>query len=441
MQLFEAVRNAVRLPDLRRKLLFTLFILLVYQFATHIPVPGVNREALQNLLTNTAGGNFLQVLDLLSGGAVTRFSVLANGVYPYITAQIILQLLTGVIPRLEQISKEPGGQEKINQYTYYLAIPMGLLQAVGQVNLMNNAAQTNIIPNYGIDFLTTVQVLTTMTAGTMLAIWLGNLITEEGIGNGISMIIFGGIVARVPGSLGLLAADPDWPVYNLLVFVGLTVITVVVIIYIQEGARRIKVQYGKRVRGNKQYGGGATYIPLKVNAVGMIPLIFAQAIITFPALLASIFFPTTDFGRWLIDNFVTRQTTIYWVLEFIMVVGFTYFYTDVMIQQQNLAENLQRQGGFIEGIYPGKSTHDYITKVTRRITFAGAMFLGILAILPYIVSLFDSFFTGRSSLSQSSNPALVIGASGLIILVGVVIDTMRQLESQLTMRNYKGFMR
>ncbi|CAG0992702.1 partial Protein translocase subunit SecY, partial [Anaerolineae bacterium] len=378
---------------------------------------------------------------LLSGGAVTSFSVLANGVYPYITAQIIIQLLGGVIPALERLQKEPGGQEKLNQYTYYLAIPMGLLQAVGQINIMQSFTTTPIIPGYSTDFLLTVQVLTTMTAGTMFAIWMGNLITEEGIGNGISMIIFGGIVAQVPRNFGIILSDPEWWLYNVVVFGLLTVFTVVAIIIIQEGTRRIPVQYGKRVRGRKQYGGGSTHIPLKVNAVGMIPLIFAQAIVTFPAVIGGIFFPNTPFGDWLRDTFGTRQGGWYWVLEFLLVVGFTYFYTDVMIQQQNLSENLQRQGGFIPGIRPGRSTQNYITRVTRRITFAGALFLGIAAVLPGIMVVVDELLTGRSTVTRATNPAMVIGSAGLIILVGVVVDTMRQLEAQLVMRNYDSFMR
>lgn len=441
MQFWDAVRNAIRLPDLRRKILYTIFILLIYQFATHVPVPGVDPRAIAELQTASAGQGFVQVLNLLSGGAVTSFSVLANGVYPYITAQIILQLLTGVIPALERIQKEPGGQEKINQYTYYLAIPMGLLQAVGQINIMQSFVPgTPIIPGYSTNFLITVQVLTTMTAGTMFAIWLGNLITEEGIGNGISMIIFGGIVAAVPRSFGILLSDEYW-LFNVVAFATLTFLTVIAIIIIQEGTRRIPVQYGKRVRGRKQYGGGSTHIPLKVNAVGMIPLIFAQAIVTFPAVIGGIFFPNTPFGNWLRDTFGSQAGFWYWFFMFALVVGFTYFYTDVMIQQQNLAENLQRQGGFIPGIRPGKRTQEFITRVTRRITLVGALFLGIAAVLPGLMLVVDYLLTGRTDVSRANNPAMVISSAGLIIVVGVVVDTMRQLEAQLVMRNYEGFMR
>jgi preprotein translocase subunit SecY len=307
---------------------------------------------------------------------------------------------------------------------------------------MQSFVTEQIIPGYGTGFLVTVQVLATMTAGTMFAIWMGNLITEEGIGNGISMIIFAGIVAQVPRSFGILLSDPEWWLYNVIAFALLSLITIGAIILIQEGTRRIPVQYGKRVRGRKQYGGGSTHIPLKVNAVGMIPLIFAQAFITFPAVIAGIFFPNTPFGNMLRDTFGTSRGFWYWAFEFILVVAFTYFYTDVMIQQQNLAENLQRQGGFIPGIRPGKRTQEYITRVTRRITFVGALFLGIAAILPGLMIVVGYFLTGTvEGVSRGANPATVIGSAGLIIVVGVVVDTMRQLEAQLVMRNYEGFMR
>src|SRR5258707_3025206 len=345
MQMIDAVSNAFRLPDLRRKLLYTLFILLVYQFAAHIPVAGVNRVALSNLVNSGSASGFLGILNLLSGGAVSQFSILANGVYPYITAQIILQLLTGVIPQLEAISQEPGGQDKLNQYTYYLAIPMGLLQAIAQINILQNLATSSgagdILPGFGPFNLLTVSVLVTMTAGTMFAIWLGNLITEQGIGNGLSLIIFAGIVAQVPRSLGLLGQD-EWAGFNFIAFAILTFFTVIFIVAMENGMRRIKVEYGRRVRGRKQYGGGSTHIPLKVNSAGMIPLIFAQAIVTFPAILAGVFFPNTPFYTSMQNTFGLRQGWVYWVVEFVLVVAFTYFYTDVMIQNQKLGESLQK---------------------------------------------------------------------------------------------------
>jgi preprotein translocase subunit SecY len=356
-----------------------------------------------------------------------------------------LQLLTGVIPRLEAISREPGGQDKLNQYTYYLAIPMGLLQSIGQINILSSfvsSGSTNtLIPNFGSDFMITVSVLLTMTAGTMFAIWLGELITEQGIGNGLSLIIFAGIVAQVPQRLITLTQDGSFGAFDVVAFVALTVVATIAIVGVQEGSRRIPVEYGRRVRGRKQYGGGKTHIPLRVNAAGMIPLIFAQAILTFPAILAGILFPGTPFGTTLQTTFGTQTGFVYWLFMFILVVGFTYFYTDVMMQNQHLADNLQKQGGFIPGIRPGKRTQDYLLTVSRRITLVGAIFLGIIAILPGLMVIVVYLFTQRTDITYTTNPAYVITGAGLIIVVGVVIDTMRQLEAQLVMRNYEGFMR
>ncbi len=440
--MIEALRNAFRLPDLRRKMLYTALILIIYQFAAHVTVPGVDRQALDALFSGDESG-FLSVLNLLSGGAVSNFSVIANGVYPYITASIILQLLVPIIPRLEAIAKEPGGQEKINQYTYYLAIPMAALQAIGQVNIfqsqVSQVSNTTLIPGFGFgsnsDLLTTLSVVVTMTAGTMFAIWLGELITEQGIGNGISIIIFAGIVAGVPSGLYQLLQTHF--VFNLVAFVSLTIVTVIVIVIIQEGTRRIPVQYGKRVRGRKMYGGGATHIPLKVNTAGMIPLIFAQSIVTFPAIIAGFFSGNT--ATRIQNTFSNQQGFWYWFVYFWLVVFFTYFYTSVMVQNQNLGENLQKNGGFIPGIRPGRRTQDYINRIVNRITLVGAVFLGGVAILPGIMQVIQRLALGEAAVS--GNPALVISSAGLIIVVGVVIDTMRQLEAQLTMRNYDGFMR
>ncbi len=442
--MIDALRNAFRLPDLRRKMLYTLFILVIYQFAAHVTVPGVDRGALDQLFQDDSQG-FLSVLNLLSGGAVSNFSVIANGVYPYITASIILQLLVPIIPRLEAIVKEPGGQQKLNQYTYYLAIPMAALQSIGQINIFQSQVNQSVsgapqlIPGFGFgsgdDLLTTFSVIATMTAGTMFAIWLGELITEQGIGNGLSVIIFAGIVARVPSGLYQLLQTHF--VFNLTAFVLLTLVTVVVIVMIQEGVRRIPVQYGKRVRGRKLYGGGSTHIPLKVNTAGMIPLIFAQSIVTFPAIIAGFFSGT--FATRIQNTFGNQQGFTYWFIYFLLVVGFTYFYTGVMIQNQNLADNLQKNGGFIPGIRPGRRTQDYINRIVNRITLVGAVFLGTVAILPGIMQVIQRLVLGEAAVSR--NPALVISSAGLIIVVGVVIDTMRQLEAQLTMRNYDGFMR
>ncbi|PJF41463.1 MAG: preprotein translocase subunit SecY [Phototrophicales bacterium] len=436
-----ALQNAVRLPDVRNRLLVTGVILVFYQFVTHVPVVGVDTEALSNVLNQN--NSFLGVLSLLSGGAVDNFSVLANGVYPYITASIILQLLVPIVPQLEAIQKEPGGQEKIQRYTYYLAIPMALVQSVGQVQIFSrlHTGGGPIIPGFGSDPLLTLSVLSTMVAGTMMAIWLGELITEQGIGNGISIIIFAGIVARAPANLARLIGVSARPAVDLGMFIIIVTLSIIAIIYIQEGVRRIPVQYGKRVRGRKQYGGGQQHIPLKVNPVGMIPLIFAQSIISFPAILAS-FLPQGDFAQSITNTFGNQTGIAYWGSFFLLVFGFTFFYTEIMVGNQGLAENLQRQGGFIPGIRPGKRTQEYILRVTRRITLVGAVFLGLIAIVPGFVDVINNLFFSTSSVSGvAGNAALVLTGSGLIIVVGVVIDTMRQLEAQLVMRNYERFMR
>lgn len=441
--MIEALRTAWRLPDVRNKLLITGFILVVYQFAAHVPVVGVNRENLEILLDpNTAGAGLINVLNLLSGGAVANFSIIANGVYPYITASIIFQLLVPIIPRLQQIQKEPGGQEKIQRYTYYLTIPMAIFQSFGQIQIFNSllGPGREIIPGYGTEFLLTISVIATMTAGTMFAVWLGELITEQGIGNGISIIIFAGIVAEAPNNLVNLVATSLQPVYDILLFVFITIVSIIGCVLVQEGIRRIPVQYGKRVRGRKQYGGASTHIPLRVNPVGMIPLIFSQAVIVFPAVIVS-FFPDGGFKDSVTQSFGSQQGLLYWGTFFILTVAFTFFYSEVMIGNQNLAENLQRQGGFIPGIRPGKRTQDYIVRITRRITLVGAIFLGVIAIVPGIVDFVNRLIFPGQVVAGGANAALVIAGAGLIIVVGVVIDFMRQLEAQLVMRNYEGFMR
>ena len=435
--MIDGLRNALKLPDLRRKLLYTVLILVLFRLASNIPVPGVNRAALQEMLSSGGGASQLfNLLDLLSGGAVANFSVLAAGVYPYVTASIVLQLLLPIFPKLEQMIKEEGeaGQRKMNQWTFYLTVPLAALQAFGQIRGITYAAGgQQILPSFGFgpgQVLPTITILITMTAGTMFAVWLGELITEQGIGNGLSLIIFGGIVSRVPRNLGQIWATDH--IMGVLIFLAITVLTMLFIIYVQEGERRIKVQYGKRVRGMKVYGGGSTYIPLKVNTAGMIPLIFAQSILLFPALLAQFFVGSSSEGvrnfANLLQNFFSGSSPWYAPLYFLTVVGFTYFYTDVMVQQQNLPEMLQKQGGFIPGVRPGKKTEEYINNLYRRITLAGALFLGLIAVLPYIVGLF-----------MRTNVMLLTSA-GLLIVVGTVVDTMRQMEAQLLMRHYEGFL-
>jgi preprotein translocase subunit SecY len=465
--MLQALRNAIALPEIRNKILFTLFILIIYRLVSHIPVPGVDSRILeqiqQSVAQNEAGGlgNLVGLIGLLSGGAVYNFSILAMGVYPYVTASLIMQLLVPIIPRLEEIAKDgDSGRQRINKLTYYLTVPMAMLNAIGQVNIFEQIGRSvsngaSVLPQWGLDrpehILPTIVTLLTMTAGTMFAVWLGELITEQGIGQGLSIIIFGGIVARIPSNLAQIISGQQ-AFWTLLAFVLITILTVLVIVYIQEGERRITVQYGRRVRGRKMMGGAGTHIPLKVNSAGMIPLIFAQALLVFPAIIASFFVNSADANVQRIMNGIVTlfsaptATTLNWssilyiVLLFLLVLGFTYFYTDVMMQQQNLPENLQKQGGFIPGIRPGKSTSDFITAVIRRLTLVGALFLGLLAVLPYLLGLLSNV-SGLEFLKPVGGNNLLLSGAGLLIVVGVVLDTMRQLEAQLMMRNYEGFIK
>ena len=455
--MIESVRAAFTLPDLRRRILFTIGMLVIYRLVANIPVPGVDLQAWLVFTAQRTGNSVVDFLDLLSGGAVSNFSVMAMGVYPYITASIIIQLLTPIIPQFEELQSEgESGRNKLNRYTYFLTVPLAFLQAVGQIRLVGaslTGGVESIMPNFGFsgaNLLPTLTTLVAMVGGTMFAIWLGERITEEGVGQGISLIIFGGIVSGIlPNLAQMFTLEPAARIFSIVTFLIYLVLTVLVIVIIQEGQRRIAVQYGRRVRGRKIYQGQSTYIPLKVNTAGMIPIIFAQSILTFFPLIAGLF--VTGSGS-VIDNiataigsFGTRQdvTTapvafaIYWVLYFILVVAFTFFYTDVMIRQQNLPETLQRQGGFIPGIRPGKRTETYIMSVVRRITLIGALFLGFIAVLPGIMAVV-ALLLQIPGLERS---VLVISGSGLIIVVGVVIDTMRQLEAQLLMRHYEGFLK
>ena len=453
--MIESVRTAFSLPDLRRRILFTIGILLIYRLVANIPVPGVNLEVWRTFSGQQLNG-LVAVLDLLSGGAVRNFSVMALGVYPYITASIIIQLLTPLIPQLEEWQSEgESGRNRITKITYYFTIPLALVQAYGQIRLIgfNVGGVEAILPYFGFDggteILATMTTLLAMTGGSMFAIWLGEQITESGIGQGISLIIFSGIVAGIPSNLlNITTLDATAQVFVWSSFVVLTVATVLVIVVVQEGQRRIPVNYGRRVRGRKVYQGQSTYVPLKVNAAGMIPIIFAQSIVTFPGIIAQFFLPGGGLADVTADSsllvriagatfeaFGTGTGFLYWFVYFWLVFAFTFFYTDVMVKQQRLPQTLQRQGGFIPGIRPGKRTEEYITSVTRRITLVGAVFLAIISVLPGLMAALGSALR----IQDLQLSALVISGSGLIIVVGVVIDTMRQLEAQLLMRRYEGF--
>jgi preprotein translocase subunit SecY len=434
--MLEAVFNAFKIPDLRRKLLFTLAMLVIFRIIASIPVPGVNQRELQDFIEQN---QLLSVLNLFSGAGLSNFSVVALGVYPYITASIIMQLMTPIIPRLNELSMEgQQGRNKINQYTHYLTVPLGFLQAYGHAILFTRSNQggVQLLEGFGLfdsaTIIPSLAILMSMTAGTMLLTWMGELITEMGIGNGTSIIIFGGIVASLPGTVGQLFGDStSRDIIAIVTFAAIALITVVGIVLVNEGQRRIPVQHAKRIRGNRMYGGTTTFIPLRVNSAGMIPLIFAVSIMVFPGMIANFLGSSNregvrSFAGW-ISRFFNPQSFQYNVLYFLMVVGFTYFYTMVVFQQQRIPENLQRQGAFIRGIRPGKQTANYLQRVLNRITLVGALFLGLVAILPY----FAALLTGINT--------LLLSATSLLIVVGVAIDTMRQLEAQLMMRNYEGF--
>jgi len=427
--------NAFRIPDLRNKLLYTIGLLLVFRVIAHIPVPGVDLAKLRELFANN---QLLGLLNLFSGGALQTFSVAAMGVYPYITASIIMQLLMPLVPRLEALSKEGEmGRNKLNQYTRIMTVPLAFLQGFGQVSLLQ---RSNVLTNFNLfnkdTFLPSFALLVALTTGTMLLVWIGELITEYGIGNGISLIIFAGIVARLPQGVGqsIVSGTSGTNIMGLAVFGIIGAATIIGIVVVQEGQRRIPVQYSKRIRGTRMYQGQSTHIPLKVNSAGMIPLIFALSIMIFPGTIASYFQASSNasvsnFAGGVVNFFNSQTGMAYWILYFVLTVAFTYFYTAVTFQQQNLPENLQKNGGFIPGIRPGRPTAEYLNKVLNRITLVGALFLGLVAILP--------FFARTATNIQN----LAISSTGLLIVVGVVLDTMKQMEAQLLMRNYTGFIK
>jgi preprotein translocase subunit SecY len=425
---FESLLNAFRAPDIRRRILYVLAILIVFRFLAHVPVPGVDQAQLRQFFQGNA---LIGVLDLLSGGGLSSFSIVALGVNPYINASIIMQLMTGVIPSLQALSREGEyGRNKINQYTRYLAVPMAVLQSYGFLALLNS--QGILSSGFDLSNGATLTQIATLTAGSISLMWLGELITEKGIGNGISFIIFAGIVSRAPGAISGFLQTP-----NLALVIGfaiLAIISVAVIIYIQEGQRRIPIQYASRVRGRRMYQGGQTFLPLRVNQAGVIPIIFAISILLFPSQIASYFQNSevefvASVSRGIV-SFFNPQSIIYVSLYFLLTVGFTYFYTAFTFKPDETSEQLRKNGGFIPGIRPGRPTADYLARVVTRITVAGALFLGVIATAPSVIGLLIP------SLSS-----IALGGTGLLIVVSVVVETMKQIEAQLLMRNYEGFIR
>jgi preprotein translocase subunit SecY len=423
--MWEKLVQIFKVRDLRKSILQVLALLIVFRIAAHIPIPGVNLVNLKDFFNSN---QILGLINVFSGNAMSNFSVVAMGVGPYITASIIFQLLVMIIPKLTELSKEPGGYQKINNWTRWLTVPLAALQGYSMIILLQRQSSFRIITD--LSLFTLITTITTITAGTIFLMWIGELISEKKIGNGISLIIFAGIIDRVPAAIQRTISifDPA-QVINLLVFAAIAVVTIVVVVIINEGVRNVPVSYARHIRGHRMYGGVNTHLPLRVNMAGVIPIIFAISLILFPPMIANFFLHAKSqilvkISEITISTFQNRL--VYGLLYFIFVFGFTYFYTAVIFHPQQIAENLQKQGGFIPGIRPGKHTEDYLASVTNKIIFAGALFLGAIAILPLIM---QNFFSGMN---------LVIGGTSLLIVVSVVIETVKQIESQMTMREYEG---
>jgi preprotein translocase subunit SecY len=426
-QFITTILNAFKIPDLRRRLFFTAGVLVVFRFAAHIPVPGVDITALKELF---ARNQLLGLLDIFSGGTLANFSIMALGLNPYINASIIFQLLMMVIPALEELSKEGEyGREKINQYTRLVTVPLACVQAIGMYALLKNQQIISALPP-----LNLLGLVATMSAGTILLMWLGELMTENGIGNGISMLIFAGIVGRFPVSIGQTAVilEPE-NLFNLAVFATMALAVVAAIVVVNEATRQVRVAYAKRIRGRRIYGGRDTYLPLRLNQAGVIPIIFAISLILLPSMVGNFLRAVPNQT---IASFATGLATlfnpgglIYNLTYFLLVVGFTYFYTAVVFNPVKIADEIKKHGGFIPGIRPGPPTAEYLNRILNRITLVGAIFLGLVAILPSIAQ------------SLTGVATMTLGGTGILIVVSVVLETTKQLESMMIMRSYEGFLK
>lgn len=418
--MLEALRNAWRIPDLRRKILYTAVLLAVARIGAYVPVPGVDAVGLAEQL-GLDSGNIFGLLDLFSGGALGRFTLFSMGVGPYITSSIIIQLLALVIPQLEQMVKED--QKASARLTRYGTVVLAFIQGF---------ATTIMAKNWGVienpSFFNLLLIILSLVAGTSFLMWLGEMISEKGIGNGISMLIFIGIVAEIPSNVRnvYLALQADAiSIIGVIVYLAVSVALIAAIVLVQEGQRRIPVQYAKRVVGRKMYGGQSTHIPLRVNQAGVIPVIFASSILTFPLTLAQ-FIPAVN----VINRWIGYGTIGYNLLYVVMIVFFTYFYTAVTFNPQEVADNMKKNGGFVPGLRPGRSTAEYMERVLTRITLPGAIFLAVIAVMPFVIS----------AVTRIPQQILSLGGTGLIIMVGVALDTMKQIESHLLLRHYEGFL-
>lgn len=445
-----SVLNMFRVTDLRNKILFTLAIIGLYRVGAYIPAPGIDIDAIQVLADRTdEQGGTLAFLQLFSGGALTQFAIFALGILPYITASIIMQILGVVIPRVEQWQQMGAvGQRKITQTTRYMTIGIAILQSTAFAFLFHNGAggfssssdgtSLDLLPNFspGRVFL----VVLTLTAGTALLMWMGELVTQYGVGNGMSLLIFASVVSTLPNQGALLRADAGWG--GVIGVTLLYLVLLVAIVFVEQGQRRIPVQFAKRVVGRKQYGGQSTYIPLKVNQSGVIPIIFASSVLYLPQLLSSVL-PSDDdpanntwgesVQNWVNDNLVVSDSIFYMLFFGLLIVGFAYFYTAITFDPVKQADNIRKQGGFIPGIRPGRQTERYLGKILNRITLAGALFIAVVALVPTFVL--------AKVLDQGNVGAISFGGISILIAVGVALETMKQIDSQLMMRNYEGFLK
>ncbi len=414
-----------KIKDLRKNILFVVGMLVIFRFAAHIPIPGVDVKALQDFFS---GNQVLGLLNIFSGGSMANFSVVMMGIAPYITSSIIFQLLGMIVPQLEEMQKEEAGKQKISMWTRWATVPLAALQAFSMVILLQRSSSGIIIDASSFDIFSMVL---TITAGTIFLMWIGELITEKNIGNGISLLIFAGIVSSFPQTLqGIIVNFDPSQLTTIIGFALMAIVTVLGVVWITEGQRNIPVQYAKQVRGNRSFGGTTTHLPLRVNMAGVIPIIFAISVVLFPSMVAQFFVNAktlwiANFSQWIID--VLANQLVYGGLYFLLVFAFTYFYTEIIFHPDRIAENLQKQGGFIPGIRPGRHTSEYLAETTHKIIFIGALFLGTIAVLPLVLGYFSS-----------SSAGLAIGGTSLLIVVAVVIETVRQIEAQLSMREYDG---
>jgi preprotein translocase subunit SecY len=425
----KAFLNAFRVPDLRNKILFTLFIIAVYRFGAHVPVPVVDFGVIQKAIEDQGAGGFLQFINIFSGGALGRMAVFGLGIMPYITSSIIMQLLTVVIPRLQALQEQGEvGVKKINQYTRYVTVVLALLQSTGIVFLFHSG-QSGIPDIFPVGTFTAANVgliVLTLTAGTAMIMWLGELITQRGVGNGMSILIFTSVISSIPAEGTAILRQGGGFKFAVICLIGLGII--VAVVFMDQGQRRIPIQYAKRVVGRKMTAGGSTYLPLKVNQAGVIPIIFATSVMYFPTLLASVIHATwfQDF----VSKYVSNQTSVvYMIILASLIVFFAYFYTAIQFDPIKQADNLRKQGGFIPGIRPGAPTANYLNDILVRITLPGALFLAAIALIPTVV------------LAVWHLNQFPFGGTSILIAVGVALETMKQIESQLLMRHYEGFLK